>query len=186
MTGMFQIRTRRLVLRDLVPGDVPRLHVFFADPAVTRFMGYIKTRSLRETRAWVRRAIRHNRARPRFAYSVAVVRRSDRDVVGWIGFGPADERKQHIGERDFGYAFRQESWGRGYGTESLRAVTQFVFVRLKGRSFFGENRVRNPASGRVMEKVGYRRLPRRVRGMSPGHHCYVLTRSAWLRRQRPE
>lgn len=180
---MFTIRTRRLVLRDLVPGDVPRLHVFFADTAVTRTMGYIKTRTLRETRAWVKRAIFHNRARPRFAYSLAVVRKADRDVVGWIGFGMADTRKRHIGERDFGYAFRRDRWNRGYGTESLRAITAFVFRRLRGRSLFGEYRFHNPASGRVMAKCGFRRLPRRVRGLDPGHHGSILTRAAWLRRQ---
>ena len=179
---MFQIRTRRLILRDLVPGDARRLHVFFADPMVTRTMGYIKTRNLRETRALVKRAIFHNRARPRFSYSLAVVRKADRDVVGWIGFGSAEKRKLRIGERDFGYAFRRDQWNRGYGTESLRGITEFIFRKLQGRSFFGESRVRNPASGRVMEKCGFRRLPRRVRGMDPGHRCYLLTREVWRKR----
>ena len=183
---MFSIHTKRLILRDLIQRDAPRLHVFFSDPRVTRYTGFIKTCNLRGTRAWVKRAIFHNLARPRFAYSLAVVSKKDRKVVGWIGWGSVSERKKHLGERDFGYAFRRDCWGRGYGTESLRGITDYIFGRLKGRSLFGENRVKNPSSGRVMEKCGFRRLPRRVRGMYPGHHCYVLTRDSWLRcRRRP-
>jgi len=185
MADMFSIRTRRLILRDLTQRDVPHLNEFFTDPRITRYMRFIKTRSLRETRAWVKRAILHNRKRPRDAYSLAVVSKKDRKVVGWIGFGSASEGKEHIGERDFGYAFRRDSWGQGFATESLSAIVDYIFGRLKGRSLFGENRIKNPSSGRVMEKCGFRRLPRRVRGMFPNHHCYVLTRKVWLRRSPP-
>jgi ribosomal-protein-alanine N-acetyltransferase len=176
MTGMFVLRTKRLILRDLVPGDVPRLHVFFTDRAVTRYMDFVRTRTLRQTRAWVNRAIHHNRQRPRFAYSLAVVSRKERTVVGWIGFGHTDVAKRHFGERDFGFAFRRDCWGLGYGTESLRAISTFIFGTLKGRSLWGEHSLANPASGRVMRKCGFRRMTPPVRGIRAHSAGYLLTR----------
>jgi ribosomal-protein-alanine N-acetyltransferase len=181
---MFAIRTKRLVLRDLALRDVPRLNEFFTDRVVTRKMGFVRTRNLRETRAWVKRAIFHNRKRPRFAYSLAVVTKKDRKIVGWIGFGDTDKKKRHIAERDFGFAFRRDCWSKGYGTESLRGITDFIFCELKGRSFFGDHDVTNPASGRVMAKCGFRRMAPPVRGIRAHSHAYILTRASWLKRRR--
>ena len=174
---MFTLRTKRLLLRDLVPGDVPRLHPFFSDRRVTRYMDFVRTRKLRQTGAWVKRAIRHNRKWPRFAYSLAVVSKKDRSVVGWIGFGQTDKRKRHLGERDFGFAFLRDCWGKGYGTESLRAITRFIFGTLKGKSFWGEHSLANPASGRVMRKCGFRRMTPPVRGIRVRSAGYLLTRA---------
>ena len=58
---------------------------------------------------------------------------------------------------DLGYWIGREHWGEGYATEAARAVTRHGFASLGLRRVFAHHMTRNPASGRVMEKIGMRR-----------------------------
>jgi RimJ/RimL family protein N-acetyltransferase len=46
-------------------------------------------------------------------------------------------------------------WGKGYATEALQAVIDFVFTELDHNSLLAGTRVTNPASRRVLEKCGF-------------------------------
>ena len=45
-------------------------------------------------------------------------------------------------------------WNRGYATEAARAMLTFGFEVLELNRIFAEYYARNPASGRVMQKIG--------------------------------
>lgn len=58
---------------------------------------------------------------------------------------------------ELGYWVGEPSWGQGYATEAAAALCAYAFAalgvyRIQARHFTG-----NPASGRVMEKLGMRR-----------------------------
>jgi RimJ/RimL family protein N-acetyltransferase len=91
-----------------------------------------------------------------FAYGVlatfAIVTRSDGRLVGAIGLvvEPAHARAE------LGYWIAVSYWGRGYATEAARAVIAFGFDALGLHRIQAQYLTRNPASGRVMQKVGMR------------------------------
>jgi RimJ/RimL family protein N-acetyltransferase len=47
-----------------------------------------------------------------------------------------------------------DAWGRGYATEAGRAVRDGAFERLELESIVAVHHPSNPASARVMEKLG--------------------------------
>ena len=47
-----------------------------------------------------------------------------------------------------------EWWGRGYATEAARAILDHGFESLGLNRIYAHHMVRNPASGRVLEKIG--------------------------------
>lgn len=51
----------------------------------------------------------------------------------------------------------KEFYGNGYGTESLIAMTKFCFENTELQRIWAEVDVRNIASCRILEKVGYMR-----------------------------
>lgn len=70
------------------------------------------------------------------------------------------------GRGELGYWIGQAFWGRGYATEAARAVLDFGFHGLGLQRVFAQHFARNPASGRVLVKLGMRRegtLRRHVR-----------------------
>lgn len=58
------------------------------------------------------------------------------------------------GACEIGYGFGSEHWGRGYGTEAVRAFLDYCFDTLGLERVYASFFPENTASGRVMEKCG--------------------------------
>lgn len=80
----------------------------------------------------------------------AIVERQRRAVVGAIGL--AIEPQHALGE--LGYWIGVPFWGRGYATEAAHALLSYGFTTLHLNRIQARHFLRNPASGRVMQKVG--------------------------------
>jgi ribosomal-protein-alanine N-acetyltransferase len=55
---------------------------------------------------------------------------------------------------ELGYWIATDCWNRGYATEATRAILDFGFDTLRLHRIESRHFLRNPASGRVMQKVG--------------------------------
>jgi ribosomal-protein-alanine N-acetyltransferase len=55
---------------------------------------------------------------------------------------------------ELGYWIAVDSWGKGYATEGASALCTFAFDALRVHRIQARHLVRNPASGRVMQKLG--------------------------------
>jgi RimJ/RimL family protein N-acetyltransferase len=80
----------------------------------------------------------------------AVTLRSGATLIGAIGLRihPEDQRAE------LGYWIGKAYWGQGYCTEAARALIAFGFERLGLNRIYAHHFARNPASGRVMQKIG--------------------------------
>jgi len=58
---------------------------------------------------------------------------------------------------ELGYWIGVPWWGRGYATEAARAVVRYGFDELGLHKIHAHYLARNPASGRVLERIGMRR-----------------------------
>jgi RimJ/RimL family protein N-acetyltransferase len=68
---------------------------------------------------------------------------------------------------ELGYWIARSHWGRGFATEAVRAVLS-VARALGHRRIVASHFIDNPASGRVLEKAGFRSLPGTARRFSLG------------------
>ncbi|MCU7930814.1 MAG: GNAT family N-acetyltransferase [Candidatus Thiodiazotropha sp. (ex Codakia rugifera)] len=74
------------------------------------------------------------------------------------------DRTHSQGELSFWLAI--EAWGRGYMSEAVQTVVQYGFESLDLNRLYAYHMLRNPASGRVLEKNGFKQeglLRQRVR-----------------------
>ena len=70
--------------------------------------------------------------------------------IGGIGLAPDEEG------HELGYWLAPEAWGRGYATEAGRAVVAIARHALGLERIHSGHFVDNPASGRVLRKLGFR------------------------------
>ena len=139
-------RTPRLLLRPGFPEDAPALATAIADEAIARNLVVVPwPYSLRDAEAFL--------ASPRDPVlpSFLIYERTDGppQLVGSCGLG-----RRPSGAVEMGYWISRPYWGRGIATEACRALIEIArtlgLAQLEGSHF-----VDNPASGRVLEKLGF-------------------------------
>ena len=69
-----------------------------------------------------------------------------------------------VRKAELGYWVGKPFWGRGYATEAAGSIVDFGFDQLGLNRITAGHMVRNPASGRVMQKIGMRE-----EGLLKGH-----------------
>ena len=141
-------RTERLLLRPGWREDAPALHRAIADEMVVRNLA---------TAPWPYRladaeAYLTAERRP-WEPSLLVFRRTGAapELIGTIGFG-----RRPNGEIELGYWIARPHWNRGYATEAGKAVIHAARDGLRLRKLSAGHFLDNPASGRVLEKLGFR------------------------------
>ena len=57
---------------------------------------------------------------------------------------------------EIGYNLGKKFWGKGYTTEAMKTVIDFARKQLKLSEIVGRYAKENPASGNVMNKLGFK------------------------------
>jgi ribosomal-protein-alanine N-acetyltransferase len=83
----------------------------------------------------------------------AIAPRAGGEVMGAIGLH-ADRQHERA---EIGYWIGVPYWGNGYATEAAKAVVAYAFDNLGAHRVFAFHFTRNPASGRVLQKIGMQR-----------------------------
>jgi RimJ/RimL family protein N-acetyltransferase len=153
-------RTSRLLLRPGWIEDAPPLFDAIRDEAIVCNLASAPwPYSMTDAEAFLRSE--RSPATP----SMLIFRRTDGapELVGTIGIG-----RDPAGEMELGYWIGRAFWGRGYATEAGRAVIGMARDGLRLRKLKAGHFVDNPASGRVLEKLGFRRASTIVPRFSAG------------------
>ena len=142
-------RTPRLLLRPGFPEDAPALASAIADKAIVTNLAVVPwPYSIRDAEAFL--------ASPRDPVlpSLLIFERGSGapELVGACGLG-----RRPSGAVELGYWIARSRWGRGYATEACTALVDIAktlgFPSLEGSHF-----IDNPASARVLEKLGFEPL----------------------------
>jgi RimJ/RimL family protein N-acetyltransferase len=139
-------RTPRLLLRPGFPEDAPALAAAIADEAIARNLANVPwPYRMRDAEAFL--------ASPRdpILPSLLIFERSSRapQLIGACGLG-----RRPSGAVEMGYWVARAHWSRGFATEACVALVDIArtlgLTTLEGSHFLD-----NPASGRVLEKLGF-------------------------------
>ncbi len=145
------IATARLVLRPFLLDDaaaVQRLAGARQIAATTLNIPHPYEDGMAE--AWIGG---HRQAWDRGEQAAFAITQSEAGLVGAIGL-----RIEAAHQRaELGYWIGVPYWNRGYATEAAGAVLEFAFGELGLHRVHASYLTANPASGRVMEKVGMKR-----------------------------
>ena len=175
MKAPLQIETARLILRQPTMGDAAAIFERYAsDPEVTKFLGWPRHRSIRDTEAFLGFSAQEWERWPAGPYLISLP--ADHRVLGSTGFG-----FQSVEEAVTGYVLARDAWGNGYATEALGAVIE-VAARIGVTRLRAVCHPEHRPSRRVLEKCGFVRddpATRRVEfpNLAPGVDqealCYV-------------
>ena len=149
-TGTQRIETNRLILRPFTAEDAGDMYRNWAsDPEVTRFLTWPAHKSEEITRMlledWV------SRYGDGGFFQWAIEWKETGQVIGSIGVVSLQEETEAA---DLGYCLGRAYWGQGIMPEALRSVIDYLFDTAGLNRITAGHDVKNPNSGRVMDKAG--------------------------------
>jgi RimJ/RimL family protein N-acetyltransferase len=115
----------------------------------------------------------------------AIIHKAEQALIGMIGVHTRAEHKH----ADLGYWIGIPYWNQGYATEAARGTIDWCFEQLGLNRVYAEHFGSNPASGKVMQKIGmtYEGTLRQhyIRfGAVQDVLIYSILRSEWAARQK--
>jgi RimJ/RimL family protein N-acetyltransferase len=177
------VTTERLDLRRFHPADVDELAPVFAQEEVWRFP-YGRGMTRDETESFVASQLAHWDEH-RFGLWVAGERATGR-TVGYVGLAVPTFLPEILPAVEVGWRFEPAVWGRGYATEAATAALDEAFTTLGLEKVCSLPQADNPASCRVADRLGLRRvreipIPANERRGEVVAVLYGIERDAWLR-----
>jgi ribosomal-protein-alanine N-acetyltransferase len=137
------IKTRRLVLRELMDSDVPELARLAGDWDVARMTARIPyPYSEALAREWM------TTLEPGEFVRVVEFQGT---LVGAVGYVPNAD-----GSAEIGYWIGRPWWGRGFATEAATALVRYCFTTAGFKRLTCCHFEDNPASARIIRKLGFR------------------------------
>jgi RimJ/RimL family protein N-acetyltransferase len=173
------LTTSRLVLAPVQDEDAGWLQSMMERPEVNGTTLVIPTPCPAGfAQGWLETARRNLRSGQSYTFAA----RRDQEPIGTI-FLVLNPAHAHA---ELGYFFAPAHWNKGFGSEASAEMLRFAFHDLRLHRVFAVYLAGNPASGRIMQKIGMRyegcrRQHVRKCGVFHDLEQYGILRDEWLR-----
>ena len=148
--GTIKIETERLILRALESEDAENMFQNWSnDPKVTKFLTWPANKEIKMAEDILK--IWKSQYEKSDFYQWGIVPKSFGEVIGTISVVELDERLKKV---QIGYCIGQKWWNQGYTSEAFAAIISFLFEEVGVNRIEAMYDLRNPGSGKVMEKCG--------------------------------
>lgn len=176
MIDALPILTERLVIRQFRATDAAAFHSWRSDAAVARYTLWDHPYPIEEAEAFCREQAALTELPIGDWCQLFIEERDTGSAIGDIGLGlkPDGDEALHVG-----YSLHRDHWRKGYAAEAVGASIPVIAQAIGVTLVKAEIDARNPASGRVLEKMGFKvvdKPPRRafVKGEWCDEIDYVL------------
>lgn len=153
-TNEMEFSTERLFIRPVQLTDAEALFGFRSDPECAEFMSSIPL-NVAEMRERIQKtASEINQSGTWFQF--VIFAKDERSVVGDIGlhFLASDTQNKQV---ELGYILHKKYWGKGYATEALMPIIDYLVYTLDKHRLVANIDPSNYPSIRLVEKLGFRK-----------------------------
>ena len=148
--GTQTLETERLILRRAIPEDAePMLRNWASDSKVTKYLTWPTYTAISTAEAILKEWISNYSQRNFYQWMIVL-----KELEAPIGSISVVRLNDSVAEAEIGYCIGSNWWHRGYMTEALRAVIEYLFVEVGINRITARHDINNPNSGKVMKKCG--------------------------------
>ena len=145
------LETDRLRLRHPRPDDAEAVLAVFGDPQAMRYWSHEPLADLDAARDYLK--VIDEGFEKRTLFQWAITEPGDDRLIGTVTLTSWDRANRHA---ELGYMLARSRWGRGLASEAVRAVLDYGLLALGLHRVEAELDPRNAASGRLLERLGFR------------------------------
>jgi ribosomal-protein-alanine N-acetyltransferase len=170
-----------VTLRSLASGDVDAVHALISRMDVVRHMRFSLC-STEESQKFLRDSLLESPSDPWRSIVRAISDSPRSDLVGLCGVVILRGAE----EGEIWYLVEPESWGKGIASQAVKHLLDFGFGELRLHRIWATCLPENPASARVLEKVGMRKegflvKNLKIHGEWKSSFLYAMLAEEWSR-----
>ena len=180
-----EIKTKRLKLRPIQTGDETEIHEYAGDKDIT-MMFFLPNDTFEETCEFVKRNVSEWQSADQTDFEFVIL------YNGRI-IGGCDADLSHSEDRSYatlGWIINKQYRNKGYASEAAEAIMDYAFKNLGVEKVYAQCDINNPASFKVMMKIGMkcindkgtRTYPKT--GKTSGEYTCLITKDEWELRNR--
>ena len=145
-----EITTLNLILRPFKISDAQKMFTNWANSkSVCKYLSWQPHKNILETESIITSWVgRYNE--PNF-YQWCIVEKESNEPIGSISVLRTFDKDKRA---EIGYALGEKWWGKGYTTEALIGVIEYLFSNSEYLVICAKHDTENIASGKVMQKSG--------------------------------
>ncbi len=147
---MTQIKTKRLILRELGMDDLDAVQEYASDPQTVRYLNF-GPNTVAQTKEFLKKIVTERKQKKRKYFNLGIVLKKETRLIGACRIYIQSEQHKR---GSIGYVLNRKYWGYGYATETAKALINFGFKTLKLHRICAYCRPKNIASAKVMENCG--------------------------------
>lgn len=147
-----QLMTQNLILRPFTINDVRRIYQLSQEDGLKQWIPDQVYKDENEAKDVIEYLMSQYQSPDphKSPLVVAVVQKSTDEVIGHVGLSPKDDLVE------IGYAIEEGYFGRGYATEAVKVMSDWAKKTLGLKTILGIVASENGASGKVLEKAGFK------------------------------
>lgn len=169
-----KLETARLLLRPLAMEDLEAVYEYTGDIANIPYMLFLPHESLEEAERFLEDTVQEWAKESPSYFEFGM------EYQGKL-IGTMSAYKEDGGaEVEFGWVLHKDYRGQGFVTEAALAVKDFVVDSLRPKRLTAHCDKRNPASARVMERIGFTFSGEGMREYRSGEKAVELAYVEWL------
>ena len=150
---MIQLFTKRLFIRDHIIDDLEKYHELFSNDRSMRYLEFLKTSNLEESKQSLQKAIDETNSNNRKYYFFWIENKETKEYIGEVGYNVILDTP-YGKMATLGYYIKEEHWNKGYATEATKRILKYAFDENNVYRFIGECIKENIGSEKIMIKCG--------------------------------
>lgn len=173
------LKTERLLIRDLTLDDKQAIFNYRSDAEANKFQSWIP-KTLEDVEQFIERNNKEFN-QPESWYQVLITEKDTKAVIGDIGIHFFGAENLQV---ELGITLNKDFQGRGFASEALKGVINFLFSDLKKHRIMASVDPENIDSLKLMERIGFRKEGHFVKSLFWKNNwtddvIYALLREEW-------
>lgn len=107
--------------------------------------------SIEDALSWIKSHLENFNNNKKFEFAI-----TDK-ITGNLYGAIALTNNQNVNNGEIAYWVGEKYWGNGYATEAAKSILEFAFIEKQYHKVFARHFSSNPASGKVIQKIGMKK-----------------------------
>ncbi|SFB94417.1 ribosomal-protein-alanine N-acetyltransferase [Bacillus sp. OV322] len=173
-----ELKTERLVLREIKESDANDLFASFSRDDVTKFYGQDSMREIEQARKLIEFFAESRRNKRGIRWGIQ--RKGQNGLIGSIGFNNIALSHKRA---EIGYEIHPDFWRMGFASEAIEAVLSYGFFHMELNRIGAIVYIENDASNRLLQKLGFEKEGVLKEYMHQNNRFYDVTMYGLLKDQ---